>query len=228
MENAQVSIYSRLGIFTISIGNGLEEEVLMKLRGKGKIVGIALCIAMLLAAGSSFAISNNECPVGLVKNLTLDVEFGNGTSEVTRCIEKRNNLKLVIQVSELYTLGIDGLPDKTRPYALGNIENIIKDYEITHGLQRGDYEIVAVILGPGAILGLNNKAIIPHKNAGLNIFQAKVEALMKDGVKFYMCQNTARNMGIKIDQIIPGVEFATAGFSAIADLQMRGYTLIHP
>lgn len=208
----------------------------MKRRGSLAVAGFVTMFALTLAAGNVFAVSNNECPVGLVSGLGLDAEFGQGTADLTRCIEKRNNFKLVVQISQLYLNGAKGL-DLTRPYALANLQNMIKDYEITHGLQRGDYEIAAVFIGQGANMALNKNAIVPHKNlTNPNIMdsafqaqaQAQVENLMKQGVKFYLCQNTARTMGIKADQVIPGIEFVTAGYTAMVDFEIRGYTAVHP
>ena len=42
---------------------------------------------------------NNACPVGLVSGLPLDEEFGAGTQELTRCLERRHNVKVVVQVN---------------------------------------------------------------------------------------------------------------------------------
>ena len=35
---------------------------------------------------------NNECPVGLVSGQTLDDEFGSGTSDLTKCLDRRHNV----------------------------------------------------------------------------------------------------------------------------------------
>lgn len=72
---------------------------------------------------------NTECPVGLVSGMTLDDEFGPGTSDLTKCIKKRAQVKMVAQIN---AYGSDG-----QPYALGNIRNILDDYEATHGMQAG-------------------------------------------------------------------------------------------
>ncbi len=186
-----------------------------------KVVGSA-CVLLLLLLGTAWAENNKACPAGLVKGLTLDQEFGAGTQENTRCIERRHNLKLVVQINQLNHYG-----STTLPYALGNLDNIIADYDITYGLERGrDYEIVAVVTGPAGVMMLNNRAATP--NARTNPFQAQVETLISKGVQFHLCQNTARTMSIKNDQLIPGVKFVTAGVSALADFQLKGYTYLQP
>jgi intracellular sulfur oxidation DsrE/DsrF family protein len=73
---------------------------------------------------------------------------------------------------------------------------------------------------------------------------------MAKGVKFYFCQNTTRaylaqdpanpaNYNTSLpkfsedgawatDQIIPGIEYTTAGLTSLADFQARGYQYIQP
>ena len=48
---------------------------------------------------------NNECPVGLVNNMTLNDEFGQGTSDLTNCLNRRSNVNVVIKkIAELKQL----------------------------------------------------------------------------------------------------------------------------
>jgi len=206
--------------------------------------------AMLVGLVSMPALANGkgntECPVGLVKDLTLDDEFGPGTSDITKCIKKRHQVKMVVQLNQYESGG--------RAYGLGNIANIIDDYEITHGMVPGrDYEIVAVIHSGGGRLALKNKGIngANVEVAGRNAYQGTVEGLMTKGVKFYFCQNTTRtwmdqnpvegtptwltslpkyNEGeaSATEQIIDGMLYTTAGLTSIADFQAQGYQYIQP
>lgn len=74
-----------------------------------------------------------------------------------------------------------------------------------------------------------------------NPFQGQVEDLFVRGVRFLFCQNTTRGFikngklpsnldgeGSATDAMIPGVEYTTAGVTAIADLQSKGYTYVQP
>lgn len=184
---------------------------------------------------------NNECPVGLVSGMSLDDEFGPGTSDATQCIRKRHQVKMVVQINQYGT--------DAQPYALGNLRNIIDDYEITHGMERGrDYEIVAVLHSAGGRLALKNTG---YNSAGVEVtgrnpHEAAIKALMNKGVKFYFCQNTTRAYlnqpgtaitslpkylatGISAtDQIIDGMAYTTAGLTSIADYEARGYQYIQP
>jgi len=69
-----------------------------------------------------------------------------------------------------------------------------------------------------------------------NKLKPAVTALIADGVKFYFCQNTIRGMAPKmgltsaqlVSKILPGVEYVTAGLTAVADFQKEGYLYIQP
>jgi len=184
---------------------------------------------------------NNECPVGLVKGLTLNDEFGPGTQELTRCIQKRNQVKMVVQIFQRCA---NGATTCASPYALGNISKILDDYEITHGMTPGkDYEVVAVLHGSGGLMALKDTS---YNGAGQlvssrNPFEGQVKALMERGVKFYFCQNTTRgyiangtlpsyqSSGISATaQLIDGMRYTTAGLTSIADFEALGYSYIQP
>jgi len=166
--------------------------------------------------------NNTDCPVGLVSGIPLDEEFGAGTSEVTRCLRQQTNIKVVYQINQACKNA-----DCSKPYATGNITNAINDYQITHGLQAGtDYDVVAIVHSKGYPLVLDNSSTNPHPDE--NPFQEQVQSLLDQGVTVYFCQNTARKNGVMIDQMIPGIQFVTAGVTAIADYQLRGYAMIQP
>lgn len=202
-------------------------------------------LAGLLTTGTAWAgeASNNTCPVGLVNGLTLNDEFGPGSDMLTSCLERRHNAKVVMQINRFCR---DSVPNSqcTRPYALGNIRNMIKDYEITHGMEAGkDYEIVAVVHSGGGGLVLKDSGIDGNGSpvSGRNQFEAAMRGLIADGVRFYFCQNTTRGFisgDILPDasesaagatgELIEGVEYTTAGVTAIAEFQSRGYRYVQP
>lgn len=202
-----------------------------------------LLAGSLFLAGSAFAQSDvQECPVGLVNNQSLDVEFGTGTQANTRCAEFRHNVKVVVQVNTYC-----GDAACSKAYALGNIKNLIKDYEITNGMSKDDYEIVAVVHSGGGGLVLQDGYTFTDSVKGpvtiSNKFQKDVEDLLAKGVKFYFCQNTTRGMikkgalpevsestfgGGATEALIPGVQYTTAGVTAISDFQRMGYSYVQP
>ena len=186
---------------------------------------------------------SNECPVGLVSGLSLDDEFGPGSQAATRCLDKRKRVKIVMQVNQFCRDAVAN-KDCTRAFALGNITNMIKDYEITHGMVQGkDYEIIAVVHSGAGALMLKNEGFNGAGNAvsGRNQFEGAVKTLMAQGVKFYFCQNTTRSMvrggalptpavttGGATGEMIDGVEYVTAGVTAIGDFQSKGYKYVQP
>lgn len=202
-----------------------------------------LLAGSLLLTGSAFAQGDvQDCPVGLVSNQTLGNEFGAGTEGLTRCAEFRHNVKVVVQVNAFC-----GDTACSKSYALGNIKNLIKDFEITNGMSKNDYEIVAVVHSGGGGLVLQNGYTFIDSVKGpvtiSNQFQKDVEDLLAEGVKFYFCQNTTRSMikkgalpevsestygGGATEALIPGVQYTTAGVTAISDFQRMGYTYVQP
>ncbi len=177
------------------------------------------------AADSDTQHGNEACPVGLVNCLTLDQEFGAGTSAITHCLERRHGVKLVVQLNQFC---MDNVPNGqcTRPYGLIHLANMLDDYEITHGMVPGrDSEMVAVAHTAGGALMVKG-----------NQFEAQVQRLMARGVKFYMCQNATRALirsgalpaGDATSHIIGGVEYVTAGVTAVVDFQYQGYRYVQP
>lgn len=194
----------------------------------------------------------NECPVGLLHGLTLDEEFGGGTQDLTRCLERRHKVKVVIQINKFCRDSVADA-DCNRPYALGNITNMLNDYETTHGMKPGkDFEVVAIVHSGGGGLVLQNgykfeDILDKDGNPGKgwvtisNQFQGLVEELMGRGVQFFFCQNTTRGYmnagklpsnqqgeGSATAAMIPGVEYTTAGVTAIADYESKGYSYVQP
>ncbi len=168
---------------------------------------------------------NNACPVGLVRGESLDTEFGPGTSALTHCLKRRHGVKLVLQINQ-YCLDNVSNSDCKRPFGLIHVANMLDDYEITHGMVAGrDYEFVVVAHTGGGPLMLKTSP-----------FAGQVGALMARGVKFYMCQNATRALvqsgvlprGNATAYLIDGVEYVTAGLTAVVDFTERGYRYVQP
>lgn len=200
-----------------------------------------LGVSNMATAGAS----NNECPVGLVNGMTLNDEFGQGTGELTNCLERRSNVNVVMQVNQFCRDAVSNADcASNRAYALGNMRNMIKDYEITHGMVAGkDYRIAAVVHSGGGWQMLKDEGTNGSGNpvAGRNKFQGLVEGLIADGVEFYFCQNTTRGFikkgilpavgtttGGATAELIDGVKYVTAGVTSIAEFQSRGYRYVQP
>jgi intracellular sulfur oxidation DsrE/DsrF family protein len=230
----------------------------MKMRNNLMRYGFLAVALIGLGFSGAASAGKKDCPVGLLdEDVTLDDEFGNGTEELTRCIEKRKKVKVVVQINNFCRNAVGSISDCpiTRAYALGNIDNMIKDYEITHGMERGkDYEIVAVVHSGGGDLMLTDTGIDGSGNlvSGRNKFEGQVQALLRAGVRFFFCQNTTRAFVngnklptttespagatgelITVDDDGDGVaeywvEYTTAGVTAIADFQRDGYSYVQP
>lgn len=211
-----------------------------------------------VSGAANAAGGNNECPVGVLDGapstdpaMVLNAEFGPNSQELTRCLERRHNVKVVMQINK-YCSNDQTNAACTKPYALGNIRNMIKDYENTYGMKRyKDYEIVAVVHSGGGALMLKNSGLDGNGNGvgpdavpptpGRNKYETDVKDLIADGVKFYFCQNTTRGMirknilpaatettGGATAELIPGVHYTTAGVTAISEFQSLGYRYVQP
>lgn len=210
------------------------------------------------------AADSTVCHDGLVQNDGYDLndEFGTGTTDLTRCLEVQNKPKVVMQVNlscrDSFVDGGGNVKNNTvncasnRAYALGNMRNMIKDYELSHGID--NWEIVAVVHSGGwGLLVEDGYAFTQMAGEGggtagdvmtlSNQFQSQVEDLIDQGVKFLFCQNTTRGMigrgnlptvaestygGGATEALIDGVGYTTAGVTAIAELQALGYSYVQP
>jgi len=227
-----------------------------------QILGSLLISAMIgfglnsVASAAESDLYFGQCPVGLLDDsTTLDMEFGPGTQSRTQCIYNRTKVKVMVQIhkfcrDEWNSAGERVLTisdcDPGRAYALHNIDNMLKDFEITHGMRPGqNFDVVAVVHGEGNSLlvkdGYRFNDTVKGEVYTDNPYQSDVQALMDRGVRFLLCQNATRTLmrygmlpsymegeGSATDALIPGVEYITAGMTAMADLQSRGYRYIRP
>lgn len=202
-----------------------------------------LAITFTLSTSNVVLAGDNEnittCPSNIVE--ASDSAYGMGTSDLTKCLTKRNRVKVVVQINQACRDSfVDGAGNvknaastsackSNRAFALGNISNLLNDYA-AHGMVAGvDYDVVAVVHSGGGLLLLNN----PAKNQ----FQSQVAALMDRGVKFYFCLNTVKSFfgngnlmsGVSVvDQVVPGTMYVTSGVGSIPDFQSQGYKMVQP
>lgn len=235
--------------------------------GSRTLPGAILLLGWLV---SGVVQANDACPVGVLPgspgdaSTTLDLEFGEGTSDKTTCLSERKKIKIVMQLNKscrdsyaTHPTEESGKPTGevskvvnniancaiNRPYALGNLSNMWKDLTITNGIKPGDIDIRVVVHSGGGYQMLKDAGYDGNGNyiaEGRNKFQSKVEELMGLGVRFFFCQNTTRGFirnktlpaggvyGGANAQLIDGVEYVTAGVTAISDLQEQGYRYVQP
>jgi len=192
------------------------------------ILSVLYLCAVQLNVYASETDDEGECPVGLVNGLSLNQEFGAGSEQITHCLQQREKVKLLVQANQFCMDNVSNA-SCTRPYALLNLEKMIDDYEITHGMKIGrDYQMSVIAHTKGGPLML--------KDSAHNPFADKVTALINKGVKFYLCQNATRAMinrgllpaGEATANIIEGVEYVTAGLTAVVDFQYQGFVYVQP
>jgi intracellular sulfur oxidation DsrE/DsrF family protein len=215
-------------------------------------VGYLASSVTALADKFSDAVENKEpcpvtayptMPVGTDPSIALDLEFGDGAQAITQCLKNRKKLKVVVRVDNTFMTDPYGAARLNAPLFLTNIEKMITQYETTHGLKIGkDIDIRVVFSGTGAVLAATSHGIFaqaatrwnaanpanPIATGPVNPYRAIVERGMAVGMKFYLCQEASRTLGITMANKIPGINFVPAAHAATADFQMDGYAIIIP
>ena len=143
----------------------------------------------------------------------------------------RHNAKVVISVSHPFFFNAFGAFQKGRATFFSNLDHLTRNYENMHGMTVGkDVEIAVVLVESGGVLAATEHGVFAQANAGVatNPFIHLVEAAKAKGIKIYLCQTAARNLGITRANMIPGIEFVPGGHIAVADFQLRGYAVLNP
>lgn len=216
------------------------------------VAGFMASSVTAFAGQFSDAVVNKEpCPVnayptmplGTDPSIALDLEFGPGAQAITQCLKNRKKLKVVVRVDNTFMTDPYGAARLNAPLFLTNIEKMITQYETTHGLKIGeDIDIRVVFSGTGAVLATTSHGIFanaavkwntanplnPIATGPINPYRSIVERGMAVGMKFYLCQEASRTLGINMSNKIPGVNFVPAAHAATADFQMDGYAIIIP
>ena len=201
--------------------------------------------------------NKNECPVGLVTGQSIEDEFGEGVSGITRCIKNRGQIKLVMQVNQscrdttVVSDGAGGYMLENHPkscgggrgYGIAQMKNMINDYVVTHGIPADKLDLKIVVHGGGGLMLLDDDILMKPLPWGDNNLQGAVVDLIAGNhhgvkVKFYFCMNTVRGLANKlgfvtdtadlVSRVIPGVEYVTGGLTALGDFQEEGYVYIQP
>ena len=184
---------------------------------------ISALLGGILCSGVALADSVNTCPVDY--QAQADAEFGSNTSSILTCIKKRNDVKVVLNMS---TAVLN--PKKGISQTLNNAVLMIANYKNLYGISLGDglqFDIVAHFQGGKFLLtddAYNKAANVTTGNPS----RAVVESLVAQGVHIYMCQNTMRGNSWVTSDLIPGVEEVPGGVLALVDFSARGWAVITP
>ncbi len=86
---------------------------------------------------------------------------------------------------------------------------------------------VAIVVHGSTSLDVTQDAYYAEHHGGVKNANASViAALVKEGVEFYICGQSAAFRGVTRENILPGVKFSLSAMTAHAMLQSQGYTLI--
>ena len=108
--------------------------------------------------------------------------------------------------------------DSGLPQATAGLRNMYNQLEV-------DPKVKIVAVAPAD--GVN--VLMEGAKDRLGPFDARVQDLMSQGVRFQVCEITLRVLKLKKEQFIIGVEFVPSGVAQITHLQQReGYAYLKP
>lgn len=171
------------------------------------------------------------CPVIPYDGVTpMDIEFQGDAEAITRCLRVRHRAKVVISVSHPFMLNAFNQVQTGKPTFLANLDHLVRNYENVHGMTIGkDVDVVVVLVESGGVLASQQHAVFNTAFGNpVNPYVPLLQQAMAKGIKFYLCQTAARNLGIKMPNMVPDVKFVPGGHIAVADFQLQGYALIQP
>ncbi len=117
-------------------------------------------------------------------------------------------------------------PDKVSP----SLERVARFINLlaADGVHPAPGDIVAVINGPATLATLSDKAYATRTDnkASVNPNLPLVERLRAAGVIVSVCSQALHGMSIGTDEVAPGVRRDVSALTTIANLQLRGYTLM--
>lgn len=194
---------------------------------------VVAIVSSFLLFGASTAFADQECPVNYYGAMSMDEEFGIGAEAITHCLKKRKHAKVVVSVDHTHPANKNGVTQTDKATFLSNIDKMIRNYEVVHGMKIGeDVDVVVVFTSSGALLATTQHPAWTREEQGVSVqtnpFRDLVELGLEKGFKFYVCQTASRALGINMGNKIPGINFVPGGQLAVADFQMEGYALINP
>ncbi len=167
--------------------------------------------------------SPEPCPPQVIAD--MDSQFGVGTSELTTCIQEKNDLKIVFAWNLATINSRTGLGQQVQV-----TRNTVNNYENLYSMQiNSNFEMIAVGYAGGGRWLLTDEAFNrSYQVSSGNPSASLVESLISRGVEVYMCQNTMRGNGWQTSDLLPGVKMVPAGVVGIIDYQHLGYKYINP
>ena len=98
---------------------------------------------------------------------------------------------------------------------------------VAHGVKEENIRLAVVVHGKAGFDLLNDAAYAEKTTDGgdTNPSRALVDALLEHDVRFIICGQSAAALGIKPDDLLPGVEMALSAMTAFALLQQNGFTV---
>lgn len=118
----------------------------------------------------------------------------------------------------------DGARDGKRNEGIESAARFI-NMNVAHGVPEDNIHIAIVAHGKALFDLLGPEGWAAHGRIGANPSAAMVQALLDHGVRIIVCGQSRAALGIKPEEVIPGVETALSAMDAFALLQQQGYSV---
>lgn len=97
---------------------------------------------------------------------------------------------------------------------------------VRNGVPKERLKAAAVVHGMGWTALLTDAAFAARFGGARNPSRALTQELLAAGAQLVLCGQTAGSRGIRRDELLPGVQVATAAMTALSVLEADGYRLI--
>ncbi len=97
---------------------------------------------------------------------------------------------------------------------------------VRNGVPKERLQAAAVVHGMGWTALLTDAAFAARFGGARNPSRALTQELLAAGAQLVLCGQTAGSRGIRRDELLPGVQVATAAMTALSVLEADGYRLI--
>ncbi|QDE32222.1 MULTISPECIES: DsrE family protein [Shewanella] len=137
------------------------------------------------------------------------------------------NSSLVIPADMKFKVAFD-LSNASKPAELNRSINTLARFINMHvaaGVKLEDISLAMVVHGKAANDMTKDSFYQPINAGQKNVNTDLIAQLVKQGVKFYVCGQTAAYYGITPDDLLPGVDMALSALTAHAILANEGYSV---
>ena len=144
-----------------------------------------------------------------------------GSSGALTCIKKRSGFDIVVTWnSNAHNPKIFNTTGAKVGQQVVNVRNLVRDYSTNYGMEHGSEYNAVIVAYAGGLDWL--RTTTDQQN------QDFVNAQLAAGIRIFACLNTMKAKGLKVADLIHGVEVVPAGVTAVVDFVNQKYRSLVP